>query len=295
MKFSILNSKFSVLPLLAVFLTACPNPQPPDTKLFLTDALQRYDFTVKADRTEFVVQFRRGGRHADGLYISTPDKMGFAGTEMESINVVESPGEFLTQGVVAGFRRVFTETPDGGLLTLTSGSQVYTHKIEVPAIRFAKFPTEFERKKQLRLPITNAAKIGNGIWTLKLKRAVWAQIGPIWLPGEAKTEDYIVSRSPDGPVYFDVTSAVPAIVLDLPEFARAKAVYFYTVDLSAVFPCNSTDEPAVPEKLTGIECTYTLPSADIYFTGQTPQKGPGTPTVMPTIPPMPSPRPKTRR
>lgn len=279
----------------ALLLTACPKPQPPDTKLFLTDELQRYDFTVKADRTELVVQFRRGGRHADGLYIGTPDKMGFAGTEMESINVVESGAEFITQGVVAGFRRVFTETPDGGLLTLTSGSTVYTHKIEVPSIRFGKFPAEFEHTKQLRLPITNADKIGSGIWTLKLKRAVWAQFGPVWLPGEAKTEDYIVSRDTSAKVYFDVTSAVPAIVLDLPEFARAKAVYFYTVDLSAVFPCNSSDELAVPEKLTGIECTYTLPSTDIFFPGQAPQKGPGTPAVMPTIPPMPSPSPKTKR
>ena len=190
---------------------------------------------------------------------------------MEPTNAVESGGEFMTQFAVSGFRRVFAETPDSGMLTLTSGSRTYFHKIEVPAIRFGKFPAEFEHKKQIRLPITNAAKIGQGIWTLKLKRAVWAQFGPIWVPGEAKTQDYIVSRTPDGPVYFDVASQVPAIVLDLPEFAKTKGVYFYTVDLSTVFPCNSEDEPASSEKLTGIECTYQLPATEIFFTDQAPK------------------------
>ena len=107
----------------------------------------------------------------------------------------------------------------------------------------------------------------------------------------------ICTRTPEGPVYFDVTSALPAIVLDLPEFAKTKGVYFYTVDLSAVFPCNSTDEPAVAEKLTGIECTYQIPSTEIFFTGQAPQKYPATPITMPTIPPMPkaSPSPKPKQ
>ena len=105
----------------------------------------------------------------------------------------------------------------------------------------------------------------------------------------------IYTRTPDGPVYFDVASQVPAIVLDLPEFAKTKGVYFYTVDLSAVFPCNFEDEPAVPEKLTGIECTYGLLSTDIFFTGQSPQKYPATPTVMPIIQQPPGPHQKAKR
>ncbi|MEP6944344.1 MAG: hypothetical protein ABJA02_00385, partial [Acidobacteriota bacterium] len=254
-----------------------------------------YDFTVNETNTELRVQFRRGGRHADGLNIGTPDKMSFAGTDMEPINAVESGGEFMTQLVVSGFRKLFPTTPDDGMLTLTKSGTTYYHKIEVPNIRFAKFPAEFERKKQIRLPITNAAKVGSGIWTLKLKNAIWGQIGFIWLPGTATTKDYIVGRTPADRVYFDLTSPVPAIVLDLPEFATAKPTSFYSAELSAVFPCNSTDEPAVPEKLTGIECTYQIPSSDIIFPGQTQPKGSGTPAVIPTIPPMVEPSPKSKR
>ena len=282
------NLKYACVILTTAFLlTACPKPAPlPDTKLFLTDALQRYDFTVTDANTELRVQFRRGGRHADGLNVGTPDKMAFDGNEMEAVNVVESGGEFLTQLVVSGFRRVFPTTPEGGMLSLTKGGTTYFHKIEVPAIRFAKFPGEFDRKKQIRLPITNADKIGRGIWTLKLKNSIWGNFGPIWIPGSTTSHDYPVGRTPADKVYFDVTSSDPAIVIDLPGFATAKGTSFYSVELSAIFPCNSEDEPAAAEKLTGLECTYSIPSVDIVFRGQTPVQGPGTPKTIPTVPPM---------
>ena len=266
-------------------LTACPKPAPPDTKLFLTDALQRYDFTVNENNTELRVQFRRGGRHADGLNIGTPDKMAFEGVEMDPINAVESGGEFVTQFVVSGFRRVFPATPDGGMLSLTKSGTTYFHKIEVPNVKYGKFPAVFENRKQVRIPITNAEKIGRGIWTLKLKNAIWGNLGPIWIPGSTTTHDYVIGRSPGDKVYLDISSTTPAIVLDLPEIAAAKTTSYFSVELSAVFPCNAQDEPAVAEKLTGIECTYQLPSADIIFPGQASPKSAGTPVPAPTMPP----------
>ncbi len=266
-------------------------PDPPDAKLFLTDALQRYDFTVKEDQTELLIQFRRGGRHADGLVIGVPDKMAFDGIELQPVNAVESGGEFLTQLAVAGFRHVFKETPDGGMLSLTSGGTTYFHKIEVPNIRFGKFPATFDRKTAVRLPIVGADKIGRGIWKVSLKRAIWANIGPFWLPGESKTNEIIVGREPSDKVYFD--QAGQALVLDLAEFGKAPATAFYSVQLSAVFPCNSTDDPAVTEKKTGIECTYQLPEKEIFFPGQMPPKPAATPATSPT--PTPDNRPIKRK